>query len=472
MPKRDDTWPPEEWRELYNQFEIHSAWYSSDPNRLLQMMQAPVSASKAAQAQQGRICHVPLAADIARVSSALLFSEEPHIAFEDEDAQRRFEEIYSRSNIPSRLLEAAEICAALGGVFLKVNWDQSLADYPILSVAHPDNALPAFRFGLLQEVTFHKIVRQDEGGTWRLLEHHAPGEIRIELYRGTPSSLGTQAELGAIPETTGLAPGISTGIPRLLAVYVPNILPNRQFRSLPVGQPDIQGCESLLASLDEVVTSLLWDVLLGQGRLVGPAEVFRRTDRGEPVFDLHRRCYMGLDIPGAANASTGQLLDVVQFEIRTQQHIETALYYAEQVVNAAGYSPQTFGLKIEGRAESGTALTMRERKTFVTAAKKASYWAPALAEIFETLLMVDAVHLRSGVSPSRPHVEIQDSVRPDIRELAQTAELLARAQAASVETRVRLIHPDWPEDMVAAEVQRVMDEQGLFVPDAMQIGIA
>ena len=459
-------WPPRQWREVYQHYEVHSAWYSSDPNKILQVMGEP------AAAQQQYYCHVPLAADIARVSAALLFSEEPRVTFEDAQTQGRFEEIYSRGSIGSRLSEAAEVCAALGGVFLKLNWDPALAPHPLVSVAHPDNAIPEFRFGRLTGVTFHKIVRQDDGATWRLLEAHTPGFIETSLFRGTPSTLGERVPLDALAETQGLEPVTVTGIPRILAVYVPNLLPNRQFRHLPIGQSDIQGCEGLLSSLDEVATSLLWEILLGQGRLVGPAEVFRRDEKGRKYFDVHRKAYLGLDIPGAAGAATDQIIDVVQFEIRTQQHLDAALYYSEQIVNAAGYSPQTFGLRIEGRAESGTALLIRERKTFLTASKKAAYWAPALAELFELLMRVDAVHFRSGVTPSRPYIEIQDSIRPDIRDIAQTADLLGRAAAASISTRVRLVHPEWPDDMVEAEVQRIMEEQGLRLPDIIQDGVA
>lgn len=459
-------WPPGQWRDVYSHYELHAAWYSSDPNRILQVMGEP------AAAQQQRYCHVPLAADIARLSSALLFSEEPRVAFDNPDAQARFEEIYSRASVPSRLAEAAEVCAALGGVFLKVNWDPTLAPHPLVGVVHPDNAVPEFRFGQLVRVTFHKIVRQDEGATWRLLETHTPGLIEASLYKGTPSSLGQQYPLDTLPETTGIEPVVSTGIPRILAVYVPNLLPNRQFRYLPIGQPDIQGCEGMLASLDEVATSLLWEILLGQGRLVGPAEVFRRDDQGRRLFDVHRKAYLALDIPGAAGAATNQIVDVVQFEIRTEQHLAAALYYAEQIVNAAGYSPQSFGLRIEGRAESGTALLIRERKTFLTAAKKAVYWAPALADLFHLVLLVDAVHFNSDITPSRPYVEVQDSIRPDIKDIAQTADLLGRAAAASISTRVRMVHPEWPDDMVNAEVERIMREQGLALPDIIQDGIA
>ena len=476
-------WPPEEWAEVYDQFAIHSAWYSSDPDKLLAMMQSHIG-TPASRAQYstpetefsysarnydsdvGRFCHVPLAADIAKISAAMLFGEEPDIKCENTGTQDRLEEIIARTCVLNRITEAAEIAAALGGVFLKVNWDKGLSPYPLLSVVHPDSALPEFRFGILTAVTFWKTVVEDDQRVWRLLERHEQGQIYNALFSGTPDTLGNMQPLSSLPETAKLLPVVSTGLDRLACVYIPNLLPNRRFRARNIGQPDIQGCESLLDSLDEVITSLLWDVLLGQGRIAAPMEMFEKHTDGAFRFDLHRRAYMTLNMPGSTLATTSQMLEVIQFDIRTQQHLDAALYYMEQIVSNAGYAPQTFGLNIEGRAESGTALNIRERKSFLTAAKKASYWAPALEEILETLLLIDAGMLGSGVSPERPQVEVQDSVPLDISQMAGTLDLLNRAQSASIETRISLLHPDWTEEDVQAEVKRIEDETGLAMPDA------
>ena len=474
-------WPPEPWQGIYSQFAEHAAWYSSDPNALIALTGASSRAGTpflrqrfqeafSTSADESRVCHVPLAADIARKSAAFLFAEEPHISCEREDTQARLEKIVAATNIHNRLSEAAEICAALGGVFLKTNWDRALSPYPLLAVVHPDNAIPEFRFGILVAATFWKVVANDGNDVYRLLERHEPGQIFNALYRGTSDELGTQVGLAYLQETQPLLPVVSTGLDRLACTYVPNMLPNRRFRSMPIGQPDIQGCESLLDSLDEIVTGLLWDVLLGQGRLAAPAQMFELGTDGNWRFDLHRRTYMPLDMGGTAGQSVDDLLKVIQHEIRTEQHVQAALYFTEQIVGAAGYAPQTFGLKLDGGPESGTALNIRERQSFLLAAKKSAYWAPALEEVFETLLMLDRVQLGSGVVPERPTVEIQDSVPQDIGQVASTVEILHRAQSASTEVRVRMQHPSWTEDKVQAEVSRILSETGMAMPDPMQAG--
>jgi hypothetical protein len=107
----------------------------------------------------------------------------------------------------------------------------------------------------------------------------------------------------------------------------------------------------------------------------------------------------------------------------------------------------------------------------LTAAKKAEYWRPAIEDVLEMLLIIDRQQLGGSVTPYRPTVEIQDSVQGDLAQLAASVELINRAQAASLDTKIRMLHPDWEQDQVAAEVQRITEEQGLSVPDPIQTGI-
>ena len=143
-----------------------------------------------------------------------------------------------------------------------------------------------------------------------------------------------------------------------------------------------------------------------------------------------------------------------------------------RIVTSAGYSPQTFGLQVQGAAESGTALRVRETRTYQTTAAKAQYWRDALADLFEMLLQVDRLHLGGTVTPERPNVEMQDGIVQSAQELAQTVALMQQAQAASTDTRVRMMHPDWGEEQVSAEVQRINDEQGLTLPNPYELGEA
>jgi len=77
---------------------------------------------------------------------------------------------------------------------------------------------------------------------------------------------------------------------------------------------------------------------------------------------------------------------------------------------------------------------------------------------------MDAVLFNTGATAVPVKVSFADAVQDSLTSLAQTAQLLKAAEAASRETLVRIVHPDWDQDQVDAEVARIVAEQPTF-PD-------
>ena len=75
------------------------------------------------------------------------------------------------------------------------------------------------------------------------------------------------------------------------------------------------------------------------------------------------------------------------------------------------------------------------------------------------MLEIDKEVFNSGIEPIRPSVEISDSIIDQPLELAQTTLAMKSAEAASTETRVRTLHPDWSDEEVRAEVERIDGEK-------------
>lgn len=496
LPQGGNTqWPPEGWSAIYNGYQEHSAWYSGDPEQLASvyggMLETMTRRSrfkfwgrgkKGTEHQARSQLHVPLAGDIAATSSALLFSEAPEFLIPDaheenapadaKAAQSRLDEIVNEGGIIDRLSEAAETSAALGGVFIKPDWDRAVADVPVLSVVQADNAVPEFRYGMLQAVTLWRVVEGAERDRiYRHLERHTTnatgsGVIEHGLYRGSREQLGERIALAGSPDTEGLQDVLILPFPGLGIRYVANLRPNRKHRGSPLGQSDYAGAEGLLDALDEVFTSWMRDIRLAKARIVVPEEYLER--KGDSMaFDLDREVYAAMEM----DPTGGPDITPVQFAIRVDEHERTALTYIERIITHAGYSPQTFGLHIEGRAESGTALRIRERKTLTTQQRKRRYWEPALEDVLEMLLSIDRAVFNPTTPVFRPQVNMADSVADDPTEVAATIELLNRAASISLYEKVRMRHPEWKKPQIDEEVARLEAEQGQAVEDPFQIGI-
>jgi hypothetical protein len=498
LPAGDTAWPPPYLGPALNAMHTWDTWWSGDPDRLEQLYGGSNGGSPDPKRLQyaggvvGRLArwwwgtptapgerrtkmHVPIAGDLCGGSADLLFSEPPKLTVDDTTTQARLDELVDDGMLTT-LQTAAEVGAALGGVYLRPVYDKDLSDRPWIVAEHADRAIPEWTWGRLSAVTFWKVVREEDGQVWRWLQRHEPGLIFHGLYQGTAEKLGRPVPLEDDPATAGFAPlvgedgSIPTGYDKLDVVYIPN-QSSRRWRSVDrlqhLGRSDLDGVEPLMDALDETYSSWMRDIRLGKGRIIVPETYLQSNGPGRGAsWNPDQEAFSGVNV---LRSGDGMALTVAQFAIRVQEHRETAEDLVNQILRSAGYSGQTFGLG-DGVAVTATEVTARERRSMTTRGRKILRWRPALAQLVEALLAVDQHVFGGPVTPQRPTVEFEDSVQEDPLSLANTADVLRRAQAASTDTLVRMAHPEWDEDQVAAEVQRIQVEAGTAVPDPFQTG--
>lgn len=413
--------------------------------------------------------HVPLAGDIARTSADMLFADMPRITVDDTATQARLETLLEEGRVQQTLLGAAEQAAALSGVFLRVMWDRTLADRPLLTVMQPDAALPEFRFGMLRAVNFwQELTGSTKQQVWRHIERHESGRIVHALYRGTADNLGRAVPLTEHPDTAELVPtldadgvSVSTGIRDLTAAYIPNMLPNRLNRSSPMGRSDYAGVRDLFDALDETWSSWMRDIRLARARLIVPDGYLRGEGPGAGAsFDDDREVWHTLKMP--PTESNGITLN--QFEIRVAEHQATADATVRQAVQTAGYDAQAFGLDAKGQPATATEVDARTARGMVTRKKKAGYARHAIADQLHVMLQLDAKVFGQKITPARPRVEFGDGVAPSEQQTATTLDLLTRAGAVSTATKVKHLHPDWDDTAVKVEVAAILAETGAGAP--------
>lgn len=500
LPDRNIPWPPKETqrpRELYDEW---GAWYGGDPQELARVYGGTMGGadlkthpwqysgglrghigrlfwgSPPTDGQQPTRLHVPLAADIASVNADLLYAEPPSLTVDGGDGEHKTTQDRLDSLLTSMhasLIEGAEICSPYGGVFQRLSWNTDVADHIILEPIIPDCAAPEWAGQYLTGVTFWRVLSDEDGRVWRHLERHEPGRVYHGLYQGTGDKLGRQMALADRPETERFARlvdaqgGITTGATGLAVEYFPNMRPNRLLRGSAFGRSDYQGSEQLLDSLDETWSSLVREIRLAKARMVVPDSFLDNLGRGQGQhFDADREIFKGV---GGMLQQSGQgvkdLIQLVQPEIRIEEHLAGAQALAEQIVRGAGFSAQTFG---EGPSDvnvTATEVQHRERRTFSSRARKVGYHTSPLKRLAFAALEMDA-HVFPGhkIRPQPVMVEWPDGVQDAPEATARTVQLWAGAQAASTEIRVRAIHPDWHDDQVIEEVSRIQAENPVVDP--------
>src|SRR5437879_5836498 len=202
------------------------------------------------------------------------------------------------------------------------------------------------------------------------------------------------------------------------------------------------------------------DIRLAKARLIVPEIYLESQGRGKSsMFETEREIYSPVNTMGDP-----QRLEITpaQFSIRVDEHLKAAQELTTKIVAAAGYSAQPFGIGDSmgtARPVTATEVAARERRSFITRDRKIVYWRPGLQQIIEVLLAIDASVFHSGVTPERPDLGFGDGVSEDPTTVAQTAQFLRAAEAASTETLVKMVHPDWGDDQVTEEVALIQKDQ-------------
>ena len=227
-------------------------------------------------------------------------------------------------------------------------------------------------------------------------------------------------------------------------------------------------------SLDETYSSWMRDIRLAKARLIVPAEYLRRKpaemfngdNRFTYEFDEDIETLVALDIDPER---VGTSITPSQFSIRSTDHAMTCSDIIRNIVTVAGYAPQSFGLDIQGMAQSGTALHIREKKSYNTRGKKQTYWKSPLERIMTAMVHLDAVLYPQAGSDSDDNVKIKfaDSMSNDISTMSSALSMLNSAAAVSTEMKIQMLHPDWTQKQIAEEVERIKKETGMWMNDAM-----
>ena len=505
LPDRDIPWPPTELTTISASLKQWSAWYEGTPEALQEAYGRPGGTSaypgdaRVSYAREQRhgglrgvlqrfwwgrpinnlgglqrdMIHVPIAADLCQASADLLFADQPTIKAQNSAAQDRIDEL-ADDGLYSTLAEAAEVNAALGGVYLRVTWDKRIReDAPFLTTVDADAAWPEFQWDQLRAVTFWQVVAEQGQTVFRHLERHeldsqGNGIIIHGLYEGGPLNLGRSVPLSEQPATNVFVDAlnadgiISTESPGLAVVYIPNQRPQRRWRADPVGRSlgrsDLDGVELLMDSLDEVYSSWMRDIRLGKARIMIAKSMLESMGPGQgATFESDQEIYSPVN--ALINKDAGGLpIEQVQFAIRYTEHQQTANQLVEDIVRTAGYSSQTFGVSDTGNIRTATEVEQRERRSLLTRDRKIRHWRPGIADAFEKLLAVDKALFAGTAEVERPDVKFSDGVQETLLTLSQTVLALEQANSASLEVRVGILHPDWDDEDIQDEVARIRAE--------------
>lgn len=507
LPESKAAWPPASETGRYGRMAVNSTWYGGDPTALgnlyaggsggekfrsglryhIERIASWFWASTDENAPDDKV-HLPVAQDIATMSSEVLFGEEVRFEvqpdptwqpdadgkFTDEQrriidaTQRRLDELLDGMDFHSTLLAAAETAVPLGSVGLRMAWDTRLGmTQPMISRVDADHVVAEYEFGALKAITFWEIVGKDHETLIYHLERHEPGRVLHGLYRGTAGNLGMQLPLTEHPSTAPYADlvdeegAIATGIDGLLATSIPNMLPDPLDRGNESGRSDFTpGVLSLFDAIDRTVTSLMRDIADGRSRLLIADYMLSNRGIGKGVeFDADQHLFTRLKREPSDSGEPP--IDQVQFKIRVDEHLRTLDFLMRKVIESCGYNVDA-DTGEAGAPMTATEYSGRAKRTARTRDKKLRYWR-RVERLLESLLKVDAAIFGGRATPLPVKMIVPDMMQPTTLELANTAKVLREAKAASTRIIVEMMGLVG-DDNIDEEVAAILEETGAADP--------
>ncbi|WP_052071028.1 phage portal protein [Rhodococcoides fascians] len=495
LPDGGGKFPPKPFDEAQNDFKTWNAWYTGSPadletiyagNNMMRQSAMPGGLiGRLAKFFWGRPnlqatskLHIPAPADLARTSSDLLFSQPIKFSLNENDtargdaADKRMALMFNSEDAASTLLEAGELCSALGGTYMRLWWDESISDHVMLGSVAADGAIPTWTYNKLTAVTFWTTVLDDNGIVLRHLERHEPGRISHALYQGDSGHLGRKVPLSEVQASEWAANvvdsegGIETGVNGLTAAYIPNVRPNRRWRTKPgltqLGRSDFDGLEPLFDALDEAYTSWMRDLDLGKARLFVDEGLMLNGGPGKGgVFDSEQAIFTPLreQLGSAANGnSTG--VQANQFAIRWQEHSQTCAEILNAILRGAGLSAQGFSdSNLTVGVPTATEVNSKDRLSERTRDKKINYWKSGLRPLAKVAMDIDAEQFGTGITLSEiPEIRFPTRSTQSPAEMSGSISALASANAISTVQMVKEQHPNWTQPEIDAEVELIKSE--------------
>ena len=418
--------------------------------------------------------HLPVAAELTETIGDLLFGNAVGVMTDgwDKKLTDSLNQMVDSDQFTADMVEAGQKCSALGWEFGRIVWNTQVSAHPWIEWVDADRAFATFEWGRLAEVMF---VDEYERGkdTYRLTTTHRVGEVEFQLWKGTAGSLGTAVPYEELPETAHIALEVEDGtriytdLDVLTAVMVPNRAKNPAWSGHEqlqfYGKSDIQFGGGLWEDIDKGYTDLWYEVDSARARLLVSDDYLDTLKPGMgSVFDWWRDVYT---IGQSANLDNPSTFERIQFDMRVDEYLKVIEQTTMRAVGAVGLSPMTLGMEAGANNLTATEIRAKSSKTINTWRARSRYWRAGLQQIIMAWAGMDALINGWAQPPSLPRIAMEEPVQDTDLDRARAVREQRDSGAASIYTGVKALHPEWGEDEINAEVQRIREDQGLTLPD-------
>lgn len=399
--------------------------------------------------------------------------EEERTEVGEEDApesdQDRLDDILEANNAASELHTAASMFIAEGEAWWRIYRDDAQSDFPILEWHSRSHVRPMFRGRKLVACAFVSDLHVEKAPddtltTWKYVEIHTEGYVRNLLYKGTNGQLGQSMKLTDRPETKDLDEEWTHDLGMLAGRIHDKLGKDKRYAI-----STLAGVEDLLMSLNEATTIGHENARLTlKKRLAIPREALNASgkfDAGEDVLVTDDP----LDEELGSSKGAGKFA-ILEYSFDAEALITYKNDVSSTILTRVGLARQlTDPNTSDGAAASGTSLRVRLIPTTMAAKGKARPFDDDLPNVTMKLQLFDALPKPQGgfgrkwnKAGEPPVIERADPLPIDLTEETNRHAVAVSSEFESRETAIKALHPDWTDDQVEDELDKIFSELATF----------
>lgn len=420
----------------------------------------------------------------------------PEAPDEGSEDQRLLDEAIDENELPSQLQEAGAICVSEGEVWWRIYVDRDAYDYPVIEWHSRIGVIPLWRGRKAVAAAFvseldalapdapvarvgddadpaTQLAWRQQGSTsqtdavYRYIEIQTKGMVRNLLYKGDRSKLGDRV---ALSEREELADIPDEWVHDLDVMLAGRIVNGRSGGRL--GRSQFKGIKDLVYMLNEAVDIGGHNAKMTlRRRAVMPASAARAARSGDDE-DGNARGLAKVDMDDVFLLHSDDEMDEATGPMKVLEYSFDAAaleiydnHTTDKALTRARVAPQLVGRATEGAA-TGPALKARLLDSILCANGMARAWDDGLPKLLLAEQLVMQLPPEQGghgykmeSADKAPAVERSSALPED--EDAQVTRIAAEvgAEILSKRTAIEERHPDWGEDRIQEELDRIEAEK-------------
>ncbi|MDV8116087.1 phage portal protein [Bacillus cereus] len=413
-----------------------------------------------------KMASLNMAKVISQEMAALIFNEKCSINISEKTLSDDIKNVLDENNFIKEFQRYLEYSFALGGMVIKVYWDEGIK----LSYVTADCFIPiAWDNKHITEGLFvNEISKGDKKYTlleWHLVEG-SEYVIKNELYESK-----NQGDLGVKVSLSTLYPDLEEEVriknlsKPMFVYFKPNTANNLDLTS-PLGISLYANALSTLKSLDIAFDSFQREFVLGKKRIMVPTSAIRividpQTGIPQRYFDATDEVYEAMNFDDGAK----QIQDI-SVELRVEEHTAAINALLNYVSMQVGFSAGAFSFDGQG-VKTATEVVSENSKTFRTKQSHETIIEDGIRDLVDIIIEIAALYNEfNSTDEYEVTVTFDDSIAED-----QTAEInkqvtLVMNGLTTKKLAIMKIH-GVSEEEAERIVQEIQNENKMVMPEGV-----